>query len=449
MARQLRREPKKGFVNSNPNAKKPRLADMFDLLPFPKKKGDWLTLRLVGDITSYAQHWIEIQSEKKGTIKFPKECLSWDAETESHDTTKKCPYCVLGNDPQIAYYSNAIIRDLQERPPRTIEPPTPEEDTSGFKDMSSDTWTPVKVVRIPPTLASKFKARAALNTRISKRTKKKTAYDLSDPKYGMDVHVSYDPDGKGANVYDVEKGDRTPLTEEEYDYLIYKLAGVIKPETYEEAKKEINRLKERGSLPDDPNGKDTETYNVKDVDDGGYDSDNDSLFTGYDEEIKPKSNKKTKVKPSYDEEEAGYEGLEANYDYDIEEADVPKKKPKSSKNKPKEEEYEEDTQVGLANYDGDGTSIYDIDDDNTIDSVDYDGALDDPNPHKLPPRSESKSKRKSTRSKPVPTTIDDYEGEMADLSDIDEPEEPPKKKRSSKRTTSKSSTTHTRSRSRS
>ena len=464
MARQLRRSPKKGFADSNPNSKKPRLTDMVDVFPFPKKKDDWLTLRLVGNVTSYAQHWIEILSEKKRKTKFPKQCLNWDPETESHDTTKKCPYCRWVTNLQISYYSNAIIRDLQERQPRKISRPSKEEDASGFKDKGSDSWTPVRAVRIPPTLAAKFKSRSNLNVRRNRKTGAKTAYDLSDPKYGIDVHVSFDPDAKGSAMYDVEKGDRSPLTEEEMDYLIYKLEGLMEPESVTAARKEIDRLRESGNLPDAEGDKDYATSDDEDGYDGDVDYDGeDGDLDGYDgdsgydgEETAPKSSrsrkssgkKKKDTEPEYEGD--GYDGDEAgDYDGDgeydgegdyegeeEEEEEKPAREPQSSRSKKKKEPEPE------PEYEGDG---YDGDEG-------YDGEDDPPFDPDPPKKSRSKSKaRSSSRQKPKPKPAeDDYDGDdgpIDDLDDVDEPKE--KSTRSSKRSSSRSkarSGTKTRSR---
>ena len=215
--------------------RQPRLEDIVDMLEMPDN-GEFIRVRPVGDISSVAFHWVKIVTEKKGDVSIPKQCLAWDAETESMDSTKHCPYCKLPNQKvQVQHLSNVIDRDLQEN--STPRKPTPEEVKSGFKVKGSKT-SPIKVIKLVPTLLGKLQKVADLNRHKDRKTGVTTSYDLADEVYGMDVFVSYDKGKKGTDMYNAQKDEKTALTEEELDYYIFNLEGLLRPETIEEAKAE-------------------------------------------------------------------------------------------------------------------------------------------------------------------------------------------------------------------
>ena len=105
--------------------------------------------------------------------------------------------------------------------------------TVRWKERGSKSWTPVRVVRIPPGLAQKTQVLSANNTRQN-RAGDVRSYDLAHPKYGCDVSIKYDKDAEPKAMYGLHSGQRTKLTDEELAYLRYPL-NVLKPETIEAA----------------------------------------------------------------------------------------------------------------------------------------------------------------------------------------------------------------------
>ena len=124
-----------------------RIDEQVDILKLDKK---WASLRFVGGrVMPVATHWMDIiGSKSKEKVSISKTCIGFNMESENHDSDN-CPYCKIGLNPTIAYYANAIDRNAQENEPRKKPKPTKEEAKTGFKDKESETWTPVRVIRIP------------------------------------------------------------------------------------------------------------------------------------------------------------------------------------------------------------------------------------------------------------------------------------------------------------
>ena len=147
----------KGFSTIKPKmggGKAPSLSDAVDVWDWGKKAA-WKTGRFVGPIHSIGIHTLTIQA-KDGKKQFTKTCLAYNSETESRDSTKKCPYCTMGAQStfKIKYFSNIIDRALQEDEPKK-KTATPAEKKSGFKSSDSESWTPARVIGMPPSLATR------------------------------------------------------------------------------------------------------------------------------------------------------------------------------------------------------------------------------------------------------------------------------------------------------
>jgi hypothetical protein len=236
-----------GFNNSQPNPrdKKLYLKDLVDLFSWPP--GEWVKVRLLGPVTSYAETWLKIKTKTGKIVSIPKMCLDHDPATDSF-TTNICPYRAAGLAFRKTYLCNAIIRDIQDNEPRNKIAPLPAEKKrkhpvvgdayrAHLKTLGSKTWTPVRVLRLPQGLAGKLKSLVDLNKHHGKKQ------ELSDPSFGIDLNIMFDPNAAGALKYQVQKEERTKLSEVEKHYLHYKL-DVLKPETLKEAQAEWKRLKE-------------------------------------------------------------------------------------------------------------------------------------------------------------------------------------------------------------
>ncbi len=237
-----------GFESLHPKggADKKRLDEIIDLYPFPKKK--WVQIRFLPKrILAVKQHWVSIRTKDGKEVNIPKLCIEFDPATEGKRQNVSCPYCKLpGQDSTRTFYlANAILREDQEEKPQRLPASLPEEKRTGFKDLSSRTWTPVKVFRLPAKLASDIQSYKELN--VVKKNGERKEYDVSSARYGMDISIKFDPDAKGAAMYMSNTGDKTPLTEEETAYLTYDLSekyiyGNLGLETEEHANSEVKRM---------------------------------------------------------------------------------------------------------------------------------------------------------------------------------------------------------------
>ena len=287
----------------------PRIDQIVELF---KPRGDkFYTIRFVGPIFSYGAHWFEINKKDGGTASISKECLAWDDTTESVDSDRLCPYCKLDEKgrPTVHYYQNIIIRDEVENAPAKMRR-TASEKESGFKEKDSESWTPVRVMRLPPGAVVALRDMAELNKHGQKGSKK--PYAVDHEKYGCDIIYKYKPKEAGNAKHNFQKGDPSPITEEEDEYLLWNIEDMVKPDDLKVAKDEANRLRSR--LVNEPDEEEEE-------EEGEYPKKKKPSFEEDDDEPPKK-----KRKPVEEEEE------------EEEEEDAPPKK----KKKPVEEEEEED-----------------------------------------------------------------------------------------------------------
>jgi hypothetical protein len=255
--------------SNNRNNVKPE--DVVDIHTFT---AEYSTIRLVGPVTSVGTHWITINTKEKGIKDIPKTCLNYNPETEEFDENG-CPYCEHGDTrfgPR--YYANAIIRELQEAKPAKMFPLMASEKkvvNIGSKDepfkvklkeKGSKSWTPIRIISIPASVANSLSEIAKTNRHLKKdkKTGKKTeeTFDLADEKFGIDLMINLKKGGAaGFGKYDIQKDRKTPLTEEELDYLYYTLS-IAKPESLADANKEWKQLSKKlvsgGDDDDDDEG---------------------------------------------------------------------------------------------------------------------------------------------------------------------------------------------------
>jgi len=247
---------KLGDVKPKVGRERVDLNDVLGMVVLPKDK--WVTVRLLPmDVLPVRRHWVNIIAGKdKREVKIPKICVAFDTTTEADKTGVHCPYCELADGPEQFYLANVIVRSEQEDAPARLKM-TPEEKESGFKNNSSTSWTPVRVLRITSGLAKKIQGLKDLNRVKSKKTGKTLTYDISDERYGCDIEVKYNSDAKGADKYQVQKGERSAITEDESAYLVYELndslLDEIGRETEKEAAAEFKRMQIVGEdeLPDE------------------------------------------------------------------------------------------------------------------------------------------------------------------------------------------------------
>ena len=272
-------------------------------------------------------HWIEIVT-KKGTIKVPRVCVSFNPDNQSEPLDgRECPYCKLDHSKeggvasaQIYYYANAIIRDEQQNEPAKRRAPTKDEAKTGIKDINSKTWTPVRVVQLTGGVARKLKDMAAANKAKIKGESK--AFPVNHEKFGVDISIKYNPKASGEAKYAIEKTERTPMTEDEKEYLYYDLEDAesiydkIGRLDTKAAVKDLNALKINGKSREDEDEDDEEGYRAK---------------------------SKSKRRDEDDDEE-GYKPKRgaSKFDDDDDEDDEPKPRRKKSRDTSDDDEDEED-----------------------------------------------------------------------------------------------------------
>jgi len=183
--------------------------------------GRWTVVRLIGEMISVYEFWIPIVTQTGRRTRVRKLCLDWDAATKSRQGS--CPYCKAGLHGRPMYYSNAIIRQLQDA------------ETGAADDAS-----PVRVLKIPPRLHQGLSSLASLNKRRSKTDGQCKQYDLAHAKFGRDVRVKINP-ATSYSYYKLEPREPSRLSAEERAYPPVPL--VIEPESPQRAKAAWKQLK--------------------------------------------------------------------------------------------------------------------------------------------------------------------------------------------------------------
>lgn len=208
---------------------------LVDIYRYPSGKA--VVLRLFGPVMSVGKYWVSTKKRDGKKGQFAIGCSSWDPMQGTRDPNKDDPWRDYEQKEydegiprdehkvrfSVEYFCNAIIRSIQERPPRDMPEPTAEEAKTHFKDKDSDSWTPVRVVRLPLSVLDKVQKYKAMNVVRSKKTGRTATFDLTHEKFGCDITIMYDDKAAGAMMYTVNKDARTPLTEEEMNYLVWDL----------------------------------------------------------------------------------------------------------------------------------------------------------------------------------------------------------------------------------
>jgi hypothetical protein len=432
----------------------PRVSDLIETVNFPA--GEWITLRFVGPAVSYGIHWIETMKKDGGKVSFPTVCLAYDPETEETDSTHECPWCDSDSEKirfSPDYYSNAIVRGLQEDEPSKKTKPTAKEEETGFKEKGSKTWTPARGVRLTRTLIRELKKLGALNRVKNKKTGETKAYPLSHPKFGCDVNVMYDPTEKTpSKKYMIQKGERTPLTDEEQEYLLWKIEEMQHPMSLKDANKEFERwaekmdVKKKGKAKDDDDEDDDEDSDDEDEDDepkskkgakkpvkkgkakddddedDDEDSDDEDDDLDDDEDEKPKKGAKKVDKKAKGKKSSKDDDDDEDDDLDDDEDDEPKSKKKpAKKGKAKDDEDEDDdldddddedekpAKKGAKKPVNKGKKSSKDEDEDDEDSDEDDEDLDDDEEEEEKPNKKGKKEEKKSKGKKKAKDEDDFD----------------------------------------
>ena len=328
-------------------------ADVVDMQKLPD--GKFLCVRLLGGVMVTGSYWVTTLKRDKTKGQFNTGCSSWDPVTRQQNDSVEDAWrdfereLVEAGVPRqdrivrfsTSYYMNAIVRSIQEDEPSRKPKATEEEIESGFKDKDSNTWTPVRVIALPVSVLDQIQKLKTINTA---RVKSKTgavqtkAFDINHPKFGCDIMIMYDSSKAGASKYSVQKGDRTPLTEEEKEYLTYDLDKLFLEIDPADIQKDFDGWKRRNkTLIDNCFAKGDESS------DSYSDNDEDEVKSSKRKRTEPEDFDEDEVKPTKksSKKAAAEEIDDFDDDFDDDEEEKPSSKKPTKKSEP-EDDFDED-----------------------------------------------------------------------------------------------------------
>lgn len=356
-----------------------RMSDVVNMLEYPTKNGKpgWVTIRLFGPVYSDAFFWAKA---KQGSTKsFRVSCRCYDPDThqcvpEKYDPwydeyRRECDENIDRKDRLLQYsryfYMQAIVRKLQDNMPAKNRL-TAQEKKTGFKDPDSDSYTPVVVVQLTPKILSAIQDMKEDNiVKLKSGTRK--AYHVTDEKFGRDIMIKKDmsPGVAPGDIYQVKlavDSGRTPLTEEEKEYLTWDMNTIYAPEQSEaEVKRDFESWARRMGLTkrkveteveeDDDDTEDFEERSTpklkkspkKSEEDDFEDDDSDDFEDDEEEEETPKVKKSKKSKKSVEEDEDDFDEDDSEDDFeDDEEESKPAKKSSKKSVKDDDDDFDEE-----------------------------------------------------------------------------------------------------------
>ena len=242
-----------GFDGATPRrSKSPRMGELVDLVEWPE--GDYEYYRPIGPVYSVCQYWFRIGTPRKPQgVSIPKDCLDHDGATDKM-VGDECPFRASGKGRESKkYYINVISRSEQEGRKYPPLQNVRREKHLGYEaywgKAGDSRKTPVRVLEIPDSQISRLQSMKKMNKVKHPRTGEMVMFDISDERFGCDIGILFDPTKQGPAKYDIQKGERTPITREERNYLMYRL-DLMKPMSLSDAKQEMADLASK--LVDDP-----------------------------------------------------------------------------------------------------------------------------------------------------------------------------------------------------
>ena len=349
----------------NKGDKQPRLEDQATVYKFPP--GKFVTIRLLQGMNSQANYWVRTKKRDGSASKFSTGCPSYDAATQNRDSSIYDPWRDLAaaqyaevragtrtkEDIQVQfgmkYLFNAIIRSDEKAKPARLPKHTREESSTGHKERDSDSWTPVQIVRLPPSIVAKIKDLKNLNVVESRKTGSVKSFSLDDPRFGRDIRIQHNPDKPPSDQYTIQQADeRTELDDDQTAYLTWDLESICATSFDEAAvRADYESWAERAGIkkPAPSRGRDTggldehETPKKKSAIADDFDEDEapkkKPVAADFDEDEAPKAKKKAAPADDFDEDEAPAPKAKKkpaadDFDEDEDEVPAPKKKEKSA-----------------------------------------------------------------------------------------------------------------------
>ncbi len=246
--------------------KSPSIREQVDQFKFPPDK--FVTVRIISPVYMYAGYWVATKKKDGSPAKFYMPSPSYDPDSQSFDTTKFDPFFEISKgekgverDARMVQiqkygYCNAIIMHEEARRPERIPRPTEQELATGFKEKDSDSWTPVKVLRLSSTMMEQIQGIAQTNVVTNRNTGETKSMSIAHPKFGMTIRIKHSPKKPAASQYQILPGERMPLSERQLKYLTWDLSDLERPEPEDRIRESYDRWAEKMGLADAGEGDD-------------------------------------------------------------------------------------------------------------------------------------------------------------------------------------------------
>jgi hypothetical protein len=250
-------KPMDSFADWKSGGRTPRWEDKVRFYALPP--GKWVKIRLISKLYTHVRHWLKSKKNKN----FPVLCLNYNPRINKFDK-KVCPACAYV-DPKSGEnirwsrlaYVNIIPRAVQKKE----------------KDNPSE-W------RYGMALSAMVCRKIAEITELE-------GHEPYDPKWGYDLEILYNPAADPSAQYNVQRGEKTKLSEQERNLELYDFAKLVEPIPAKEVQDIMDRFGYTGS---DDEGE---------ADDGEDDLSDDSNDAS--DEARDKDKKRSKNKAKKDE----------------------------------------------------------------------------------------------------------------------------------------------------
>lgn len=256
-----------GDVRTNTgNDKQPSIKDQVDQLKFPPDK--FVTVRIISPVFMYAGYWVATKKKDGSPTRFYMPSPSYNPESQSFDSTVFDPFFEISKGEkgverdsrmiQIQKYGYccAIIMHEEARRPERIPRPTEQELKTGFKEKDSDSWTPVKVLRLSSTMMEQIAGIAQTNIVTNRNTGEQKAMSIAHPQFGMTIRIKHSPKKPAASQYQILPGEKMPLNDRQKKYLTWDLSDLERPESEDQIRESYDRWAEKMGLADAGEGDD-------------------------------------------------------------------------------------------------------------------------------------------------------------------------------------------------
>lgn len=251
---------------NNGGDKSPSIKDQVDQLKFPADK--FVTVRIISPVFMYAGYWVATKKKDGSPTRFYMPSPSYNPESQTFDSTVFDPFFEISKGEkgverdsrmiQIQKYGYccAIIMHEEARRPERIPRPTEQELATGFKEKDSDSWTPVKVLRLSSTMMEQIAGIAQTNIITNRNTGETKAMSIAHPQFGMTIRIKHSPKKPAASQYQILPGEKLALNDRQKKYLTWDLSDLERPEAEDQIRESYDRWAEKMGLSDAGGGDD-------------------------------------------------------------------------------------------------------------------------------------------------------------------------------------------------